>query len=188
MAMTRDELRVYNREAQRRWREKHKPSLPPALGHGHVYLFRKGDLYKIGQTANIKVRQGAVASVYRTDIQIVYSVQVPYPALVEMEWAWRFRHQRAKETSRRIGATEWYTLSDQDIAWICAQRGDEVLHVECSMDLNEAIDYLQKNQARITFLPSQRVRIHLPTWSGYYVERDTIIEAACVVRERLEVF
>lgn len=193
MPKTKEEMRAYNRDAQRRYRLEHKaqkPIVSPSEWE-YVYLFRRPGLYKIGRTANIEARRYGLASMYRTDVAVVHSVYVRYPRLVEMEWSWRFRRQRsnAEHPSRRIGATEWFSLSDQDVAWICSQQGDEVLRAKYTMTLNEAIEYLQQESAQIDFLSVfgvPRVRIHLPIWTGYYVERNTITEATSVVKERCE--
>jgi len=159
----------------------------PYSEYEYVYLFRRSDLYKIGRTGHIGSRKANIASTYQSPIDVVHSVYVRRPELVEMEWAWRFRHQRsrAEQLSRKIGATEWYNLSDQDVAWICSQQADEVLNVECTITIGEAIECLQQHSANIKFLPSSCVRIHLPIWSGYYVERATFLEAATVVKERI---
>lgn len=56
-------------------------------------------------------------------------------------------------------------------------------------DVDEAIDFLRENNGSVRFIEIYgvpRVEVRLPGWGGYYVERDTFLDAVDAARSRHE--
>ncbi len=57
------------------------------------------------------------------------------------------------------------------------------------MTTDDALTFLKENLGRVKFVSvynTPRVVVWLPGWEGYYVERDTFIEAVIAAKERQE--
>lgn len=89
---------------------------------GFVYLFRKGDLHKIGQSANPEARLEQVA---RGGL-IVHLIESANPRSVERMLHWRFNAARVRG--------EWFRLAESEVRDVC-----RVLRADAATDLPEGL-------------------------------------------------
>lgn len=91
----------------------------PSLGY--VYVFRMGDIFKIGVTRHYpEIRRRQLSANHKKPIAQIYSSFIPHPRRVEEDWKRRFADKRANLDTQTgyLSHTEWFHLTDEDMAWI----------------------------------------------------------------------
>jgi hypothetical protein len=77
---------------------------------GYVYIFRAGNMYKIGKSENPERRFTALRRAYPSPTEIVHTIQTDGMSSLENQLHNRF-------ISRRCFG-EWFELDEEDLAWL----------------------------------------------------------------------
>ena len=76
---------------------------------GHVYLFKAGDHYKIGQTGNLERRVKEVSVALPQKLTIIHTISTDDPSGIESYWHKRFADRRVRPDA------EWFNLTSEDV-------------------------------------------------------------------------
>ena len=80
---------------------------PSTQEHGHVYLLRAGDYYKIGQSSDLEKRVKSINVALPDKATLEHAISTDDPPGIEAYWHRRFADRRANG--------EWFKLSKADI-------------------------------------------------------------------------
>lgn len=83
-----------------------------------VYLVRAGEHYKIGWAASSEKRRKFIQLQIPDEVIVIHTINSQNPLALESYWHKRFKHGR-------IRRTEWFVLTNEEIAEFCAQSSME---------------------------------------------------------------
>jgi hypothetical protein len=81
--------------------------------HGHVYLIRSGQHYKIGRTKALYRRASEISNQASEGAEIVHSFSTDDPRGIENYWHERFKEKNVVGKNKQ--SSEWFALSREDV-------------------------------------------------------------------------
>jgi hypothetical protein len=87
-----------------------QPQRQKCVNHGHVYLIRSGNTYKIGKAKNVDFRVTSISPVLPYPVELIHSIELDGYDTLESELHQRFAGKRLNG--------EWFSLDDADVEYI----------------------------------------------------------------------